>query len=193
MAEKAETKKLLARARGGDMDAFAALFEGFRPLLHRLAYRLVGPNDCEDVVMDTYLKVWKALPGFRGRSSLKNWLCRVLRNCALDHLRQRQRRDARHVITHDTDDGPAPVLEAMPDETSPGPDRQAELSDLGTILSRAVAQLSIDHRTALLLREVDGFSYKEVAAATGVAVGTVMSRLFNAKRRLRQLLKESEL
>ena len=185
-------QELLAQARNGDADAFAELFEQFRPLLHRLAFRMVGANDCEDVVMDTYLKVWRALPSFKGRASLKNWLCRVLRNAALDAIRSRSRRQSREVSVHDyrDDEETLGLDERLPDPGGIAPDEQAHADDLGQLIQQAVDELPEHHRIPLLLREVDGLSYKEIAAATGVSKGTVMSRLFYAKRTLRKMLKD---
>jgi len=84
----------LERARKGDVEAFAEVFEALRPLVFSVANRLVGPNDAEDVVMETYLKAWQGLPRFRGKSSLKTWLYRISRNCSLDFIRSRQRAPA---------------------------------------------------------------------------------------------------
>lgn len=184
--------QLLDRARHGDVDAFAAVFEQFRPLLHRIACRLVGIDDGEDVVMDTYLKAWKAIPRFRGDAALRTWLCTATRNCALDHLRRRRREDERLVRDEAGDDDDRPLLDRVADPRAEGADRRVQRLELGTQLAEALAQLSAEHRTALLLREVDGLSYKEVAAATGVGIGTVMSRLFYAKHRLRKLLGQKE-
>jgi RNA polymerase sigma-70 factor (ECF subfamily) len=183
---------LLDRARQGDVEAFAAVFEQFRPLLHRIACRLVGVDDGEDVVMDTYLKAWKAIPRFRGDAALRSWLCTATRNCALDYLRRRRRDDER--LVHDAPDGDdeTPLLERLADPQAEGSDRRAERVDVGGELAAALRELSADHRTTLLLREVDGLSYKEVAAATGVNIGTVMSRLFYAKHKLRNLLRQKE-
>lgn len=185
-----DSKALQAAARHGDVDAFAQLFEEHRPTLHRVAYRLVGADDCDDVVMETYLKAWQALPRFRGGSSLRTWLCRIAHNCGLDLLRRERRRHAGQV----TDNNPEsePLLNRIPDERSPAPDREAALHDLGELLRRTMQELSPAHRTVLQLREVDGLSYLEIAATTGVSLGTVMSRLFHARRSLRRKLEASE-
>ncbi len=180
---------LVAKARRGDLEAFAECFEAFRPLLHRLAYRLVGGNDCDDVVMETYLKAWRSLPGFRGEAGLKTWVCRILRSCALDQLRRRQRQEGRQVSfeTTEVEDG-EPLKDRLADLRTPAPDRQAGLGELERHLAAALEQLSEPHRLTLLLREVDGLSYHEVAVATGANLGTVMSRLFYAKRLMRRHL-----
>ncbi|MBN2451117.1 MAG: sigma-70 family RNA polymerase sigma factor [Lentisphaeria bacterium] len=187
------TEQLLEQARNGDRTAFAAVFEQYRPLLCRIAYRLVGADDFEDVVMDTYLKVWKAIPRFQGRSAVRTWLCRVTHNCALDHLRRRRRQAARtlHDAGSETEEGS--LWDRIADDGQAAPDRQAGLRDLGELLRRALDELTPEHRQCLLLREVDGLSYRDTAAAAGISIGTVMSRLFYAKRRLRQILRRLEI
>ncbi|MCX7590936.1 MAG: sigma-70 family RNA polymerase sigma factor [Kiritimatiellae bacterium] len=172
----------LRAAQRGDMDAFAELFEELRPVVHAVATRLVGPDEAGDVVMDAFLKAWHSLPDFRRGSSLKTWLFRIVSNCALDHLRGRARR-REQPLDHEAGDD-ATVAEP-PAETVDGPDSLTERSDMVGIVKRAMRELSDEHRTALELRYVDGLSYAEIAAVTGVSIGTVMSRLFNAKRRLR--------
>jgi len=185
-----EIRDFLARARQGDVDAFAAVFEQYRSLLHGIAYRFVGPVDCDDVVMDTYLKVWRSIPQFKGQASIKTWLCKAVRNCALDHLRRRSRREAHHA--EPLDDGQGPVVERIPDPAATAPDEAAARGELGRLLDEALAKLSDNHRTTFLLREVDGLSYGEIAAATDVSIGTVMSRLFHARRNLRATLAGAE-
>jgi len=180
----------LEAARQGDVEAFAQVFEAVRPMVHSVAYRMVGPNDCDDVVMDTYLKAWRGLAKFRGGSSISTWLCRITRNCALDALRARSRRMERYVSAEAPD--MTPVVENLPDDSGPSPDASAATSDLGRQLNNALAQLNEEHRQAVLLREVDGLSYRELAATQGVQVGTIMSRLFYARRRLRKILEESD-
>lgn len=183
----------LDRARSGDMDAFAEVFEHYRPLLLRIAYRYVGSTDADDVVMDTFLKVWRALPGFKGASSLKTWLCRIVRNCALDHLRRQRRTDGRASSLDRLDEDGRPVEERVADARAVSPDQGALRAELVRMLEDAIAGLPDHHRITIELRELDGCSYREVAAATGVSIGTVMSRLHHARRRLRSILGDIEL
>lgn len=185
-----ELNDLIKRARNGDCDAFAEVFERYRPLLYSLSCRMVGYSDADDVVMDTYLKAWRSLPGFQGRCALKTWLIKVFRNCATDLLRKRNRERARISSESASNDDRGPLHERIADDDRRSPDREAELDDLGEHLRLALAELSDDHRTAILLREADGLSYGEIANATGVGIGTVMSRLFYAKRRLRRILSD---
>ena len=174
-------KQLLEAAQHGDMEAFAELFESFRPTVHAVATRLVGPAEAGDVVMEAYLKAWQGLPGFRRASSLKTWLFRIVYNCALDVLRARARRKEEPLPCQREEEGGRHEENAG---TAEAPDALVERSDMVEVVKRAMRELSAEHRTTLELRYVEGLSYAEIAAATGVSIGTVMSRLFNGKRRL---------
>jgi RNA polymerase sigma-70 factor (ECF subfamily) len=181
-------EQLLNRARAGDREAFAALFEKYRPLLHRVAVRLVGPDHAGDAVMESCIKAWQALPVFRGEAALSRWFCQTVRNTALDEIRRRNRRGFEALPADD--ETHAEMIEGIEDKHTPSPEENVRRRELGECIERAMAKLSEEHRTAILLREVDGLDYREIAAATGVSMGTVMSRLFNARLRLRKLLKE---
>jgi len=166
------------------MDAFLALFEESRETIHAVAWRLVGPDEAEDVVMETYLRAWKSIPGFNGRSSVKTWFCRIAHNCAVDWLRKR-----RHVVQPlDSEDeasgeGGRETGQFI-DTRQKDASRIMEGSELQSTIDTALATVSDEHREVLLLRFSDGLSYAEIAAATGVSIGTVMSRLFNGRRKL---------
>jgi RNA polymerase sigma-70 factor (ECF subfamily) len=180
------TAERLERARHGDIDAFMELFEGARPMVFSVVYRIVGPNDAEDVLMDTTLKAWKALPGFTGRSGLRTWLCRIAHNCAVDHLRRCPR-----WVGQGTDEargGADPAV--LPDPAQRHPAAALAGAELDEHIRGALESLSPEHQSTLLLRFVDGLGYAEIAAATGVSIGTVMSRLFNGRRKMMRLLKE---
>ncbi len=175
--------RLIDKARKGDVAAFAEVFEGMRQMVFAVACRVVGPDDAEDVTMEAYLKAWQALPRFKGRSSLKTWLYRVTYNCSLDTLRARGRRKETSLVQGE-DDRTADIA----DTSQPVPDEAVVRSETVKEIQLAMDRLSDDHRTALLLRYSNDLSYSDIAAATGVSIGTVMSRLFHAKRRLRRIL-----
>ncbi len=176
------------QAKRGDMEAFTRLFEPLRPRVFAVACRLVGPTDAEDVVMDTYLRAWKALPAFRGGSTLKTWLMRIARNRALDMIRARHE-GARESLS--AEDAPADVRN-LSDPTQPLPGEDLAGREMAGVLDAALGRLDPVHRTTVLLRYADDLSYAEIAAATGVHIGTVMSRLFNGKRKLRALVEGLE-
>lgn len=183
--ESKEMDTRLEEARRGDMAAFAELFEPLRPMVFAIARRLAGDVDAEDVVMDTYLKAWRALPRFNGRASLKTWLYRIARNAAIDHLRIRQRHAG--VVLPGDGEEPGDVGD-LPDPA--GRTAAEEVVTRETIdgVSAALDTLSPDMRATLLLRFADGMSYADIAVATGVSIGTVMSRIFNGRRRLMKQL-----
>ena len=175
------------RARQGDVNAFAEVFEAARPVVFAVVCRVVGPSEAEDVVMDTYLKAWKAMPGFDARSSPRTWLCRIAHNCAVDFLRKRRPLPA----SGEAGDGAAD--REVEERADPGQRTPPEiLASLETdaLIQDALNRVSPEHRTTLLLRFSDGLSYSEIAKATGVSIGTVMSRIFNGRRKLMRLIKE---
>lgn len=179
--------ELLARAKKGDMEAFAGLFEPLRAKSLGIASRIVGPDEAPDVVMDAFLKAWKAIPGFNGRSSLATWLYRIVWNCAADHRRANQRRRENRLA--EDEDG---VEQDISDTAADTPLDNASRRDLARQLEASLDQLSDELRVTLMLRFADGLSYREIAAATGVRMGTVMSRLFHGRRRLKGLMAKIE-
>lgn len=185
MGEKPEA--LVRRACDGDVEAFAGIFESFRPMVFKVAYRLVGAGDAEDVVMDTYLKAWQAVSRFGGRASLKTWLYRIAYNCSVDCLRARERQTRRFVQPSGLES--EPPLDVTDRRQVAADVMLGDAETAGTV-RQALEQLTFDHRAALLMRYADDMSYTDIAAATGVSIGTVMSRLFYGKRKLKETLRE---
>lgn len=133
---------LLKLARQGDMDAFAELFEPLRAKIYAVACRLVGASEADDVVMETFLKAWQALPRFGGRSTLSTWLCRIARNQALDLLRKRQTRDRRE--THGKDAERA--ISMYPDAGQATADEEITQRERVQAVKRVVARISEPHK-----------------------------------------------
>lgn len=169
------------------MDAFAGLFEPLRGKSLSIAARIVGPDEAPDVVMDAFLKAWKALAGFSGRSSLSTWLYRIVWNCAADHRRAAQRRRENR-LPEDEDGRELDI----PDTAADSPLENTARRDLSRQLQKSMELLSDELRTTLQLRFAEGMSYREIAAITDVRIGTVMSRLFHGRRRLKELMDEIE-
>ena len=182
-----EPENLLKKAKNGDMEAFAGLFEPLRPKSLSIAARIVGPDEAPDVVMDAFLKAWKALPGFSERSSLATWLYRIVWNCAADHRRATQRRRENRL----PEDEEGQTLD-IHDSAADSPLEKTARRDLTEQLEASMSQLSEELRITLMLRFADSLSYREIAAATGVRIGTVMSRLFHGRRRLKELMNRIE-
>lgn len=179
-----EVRRLVRLARGGDTKAFALLFEEHRKVVYAVAYRLVGANDADDVVMETYLKAWRAFPRFNERAAVRTWLYRITHNCALDVLRSRRRRQERVLPDHPVD---GQTVRDFADDNQAAPNERIMREERARQVRRALDQLNEPYRSVLLLRYADELSYAEIAAATGVSIGTVMSRLFYGKRKLKAI------
>ena len=172
---------LVAAFQAGDERAFVAIVDRYKHRLARLALSVVrNQEDALDVVQDAFIKSYRALKKFRGTSALYTWLYRVVMNHAIDYVRRRPR----VVIESENDQ-----LYELPDNVSAlRPDREALNAELRSKIFAAVDSLPEKHRQVVILREVEGMSYKEIAEVTGCTEGTVMSRLFYARERLRKKL-----
>ena len=172
---------LIARAKKGDREALNQLLASARPRMLAVALRVVrNPDDAEDVVQESLLKVCRYLTRFEGRSAFGTWLHRIVVNTALDRLR---RPEARRDSTLDSDDGDRrtePVL-TVEEQT---PESLYDQAEAGAAVQSAMARLSPVHREVIALREMDGESYQDIASIARCPVGTVMSRLHHARRRL---------
>jgi RNA polymerase sigma-70 factor (ECF subfamily) len=178
----------VSRARDGDHEAFRVLVERYQGRAYRLASRLLGdPDLARDAVQEGFLKAYSSLARFEGRSGFFTWLYRLVFNLCIDM--KRRDRTQRHVAW---DDDVAREVSAGADAPeSPQPGTELDRGELRDALARAIGQLPEDARRTLLLREVDGLAYAEIARALGIPKGTVMSRLHHARRRVRALLVEA--
>jgi RNA polymerase sigma-70 factor (ECF subfamily) len=169
---------LVARAQAGDVAAFERLSSAYADRLFMLLLRLLGDRgEAEDVAQEVMLRAWQGIRNFRGRSSYFTWLYRIAVNEANRALEKRGRRPPGVAIGADE-------LQ-LPDSPARGPARQAEVSELRMTLGRALAELPPDLRTAIVLRDVEGFSTQEAAQIAGVGQAAFKSRLHQARLRVR--------
>jgi RNA polymerase sigma-70 factor (ECF subfamily) len=176
-------RDLALRHRYGDATAFEEVYRRFSEMVFALALRMSGDREvAADLTQETFLRVYRHLGRFRGRSSLKTWIYRVTVNCCHSRLRRRSRRKV---------ETPLEYLEEVADERS-GPEELALGHDLGRRLATAVGELPVIFREAVLLRDAQGLSYEEISQVLGVRIGTVRSRIARGRERLRRLLEESE-
>lgn len=171
---------MLARAQGGDGEAFAALVRHYDAGLRALAFHLLGDRELmDDALQETYLKAFRALPGFRGESALGTWLYRITYNVCLDELRRRGHRER-----------------LLPLPTGEAAEARATLPDAGERVARATAlraalmELPGDERATVWLVDGEGYDYRAAAEVLGVPEGTVASRLSRARASLREALGE---
>lgn len=175
MDERTSTvDRLVARARGGDGAAFAALVRTFDPMLRGLVYNLLGDRELmDDVLQETYLRAFRALPGFEGRAQIGTWLYRIAYTASLDELRRRKR--GRWL----------PLVDARLDEAAAPTEDLDERLSVTNELRAALARLSPEERAAVWLVDAEGLDYRQAAAVLDVPEGTVASRLSRARATLR--------
>ena len=181
----------VARARSGDHEAFRVLVERYQGRAFGLALRILGDADsARDAVQDGFLKAYRSLDKFEGRSGFYTWLYRLMFNLCIDM--KRRDKSSRHVEWDD--DVARDITRGVPGATPQRlgqPGNELERGELREALAKAIETLPDDAKRTLLLREVDGLSYAEIAESLGIPKGTVMSRLHHARRRVRALLEEA--
>ena len=164
----------VARARAGDTAAFAALVRRHQDRVFSFILRMLDARDeAMELTQDVFVKAWQALPGWRPEARFSTWLLQIARNAALDQLRRR-----RLVQFAPLDDG----MDVA--DTAPGPEACYASRQRQALLDHALQQIAAEHREILLLREVEGLAYGELASVLGIAEGTVKSRLARARRAL---------
>ena len=177
--------EVVQKARAGDHQAFRVLVERYQGRAYGLALRVLRDEEAaRDAVQDAFLKAYGSLDRFEGRSSFYTWLYRIVMNLCLD--RKRRDRSDREV---EWNDEVATGLEQEGALAGEAPDVAAERRELRELITEAIATLPEDARRTIQLREIDGLSYQEIAAALGIPKGTVMSRLHYARRRLQEALR----
>jgi RNA polymerase sigma-70 factor (ECF subfamily) len=185
-----DEKALIAAARRGDTRSFNQLVSQYQDMVYNVAFRILGDGDAAaDASQDTFLSAYRAIAKFKG-GSFKSWLLRIATNACYDQLRLLQRR-------------PTSSLEAIYTDTDTSshfvngretPEEHALRQELSQIIQQGIQTLPPDQRTTLVLSDVQGMSYAEIAEVTGASIGTVKSRLSRGRARLRDcLLEQGEL
>lgn len=178
-------KELVRAAAGGDEAAFAELVRMYENKAYHLALRMCGNGeDASDVAQDAFLAAWKGLPSFRGEAGFSTWLYRLVSNAAIDHLRRTKHQ--RFSVSLDDEE-----LKLDAPDTAPGPQESAEGVELQCAVRDGLNALGDDHRTVLVMREVQCLSYEEIAHALDIDLGTVKSRISRARTALRKILIKS--
>jgi RNA polymerase sigma-70 factor (ECF subfamily) len=191
--EEPSDHEAIERARGGDHEAFKVLVVRYQGRALRLAQRVLKDDEkARDAVQEAFLKVYRSLDRFEGRSSFYTWLYRLVLNLCLD-MRRRDRSDRevewteeRAHLADPADAGQGAFLEAG----DGGPAGALERAEIRERVAAAIEQLPDMQRETLILREVEGLSYQEIAEALGISKGTVMSRLHYARKKLQARLRD---
>jgi RNA polymerase sigma-70 factor (ECF subfamily) len=183
--------ELVKQSQRGDTDAFDQLVTRYRTRIFGMIYNMVhNEQDAWDLAQDSFVKAWKSIRRFRGRSSFYTWLYRIVTNVTIDWLRKKQVKgsgtefdDAIALKSVEPASRTMPKADALPSE-------KMEQSEIRARIDAAIAQLSSEHRAVILMKETEGMQYNEIAEAVGCSIGTVMSRLFYARKKLQNLLRD---
>ncbi|HTM43334.1 MAG TPA: sigma-70 family RNA polymerase sigma factor [Polyangiaceae bacterium] len=185
--EAQRDRELIRRAQRGDHAAFNALIRHYEKRALALAFTVLhDENDAQEVVQEAFLRVYRGLAGFNGEAAFFTWLYCIVKNLAIDLLRKPSHHKTERLAPHEFER----ALEAA-GYGSFGPRDPFEQvcdNELGNLLSRCLAELPAYHRGVIVMRELHGYSYEEMAEAMGVSKGTIMSRLFHARRKLQLVL-----
>jgi RNA polymerase sigma-70 factor (ECF subfamily) len=182
---------LVKRCQAGETEAFDELVTRYRTRIFAMIYNMVhNEQDAWDLAQDSFVKAWKSIKRFRGRSSFYTWIYRIVMNVTIDWLRKKQVKGA----GVEFDDAIQlrevnPASKTLP-KADPLPYERMERTEVRARIDNAIAQLSPEHRAVILMKETEGMQYHEIAETLGCSIGTVMSRLFYARKKLQNLLKD---
>lgn len=187
-----EDRLLVERLQAGERYAFEELVNKYHGSVFSLALRLTNDReDARDITQDTFLKVYNNIARFRGDAELRTWIYRITVNQAANNQRWWRRRRRSSTISIDADDNDSsPISQQLP---CPGqtPEQQALAAEQRRIIMAALGKVKFDFRVAVILRDIEGLSYEEIAETLEVSVGTIKSRIARGREELRQQLKSS--
>ncbi len=186
---------LIARLKAGEMAAFDELVAEFQSIVSALSLRILGDTeDARDATQETFLKVYRHFAHFRGEASLKTWICRIAINQARSTERWWRRRHRRETISLDVQLRSNGKVDASLSDRllspSATPEAEALLRERSEMIERALTRLKKDFRIAVILRDIEGLSYDEIAYVTEVSIGTVKSRIARGREMLREIVHE---
>jgi RNA polymerase sigma-70 factor, ECF subfamily len=183
-----DDRALVAKAQAGDRGAFRTLFERYHRRAYALAFGVVrNQDDALDVVQDAFIKAHRHLDKFEGQASFYTWLYRIVMNLAIDHLRKHKRQRPVDFTDAALDESVSEDA-LLPKIIGGNPGRALMDKEIRSRISDALGGLSDNHRAVLVMRELEGLSYEEMAAAMGCSKGTIMSRLFHARKNMQKRL-----
>ena len=174
-------------AQAGDREAFGCLVERHKDIVYAVAYRFAkDPDLALDLSQNAFIRAYRGIKSFRGKSSFSTWLYRITMNTCIDYTRKKARSVDSLAVPEEVAEyaGSEPIVASLPRE--PGAD--ALSSELGEQIQKAIDLLPEYHKSVFVLYEIEGLSYKEIADVVGCSIGTVMSRLHYARKKLRSML-----
>lgn len=174
-------------ARQGDKQAFGKLVNQYYEMVYVVCYGVLHLREAaRDTTQDVFLKAFQEIAHFKGDSKFKTWLYRVAMNAAIDAVRRRKPQVSLDGTDVSDDEDEAPVII---EDASPGPQEEAAKGEIKTLMKKALEELSPEHKAVLVLREWEGLSYEEIAETLQIELGTVMSRIFYARKKMGEVLR----
>jgi RNA polymerase sigma-70 factor (ECF subfamily) len=181
---------LVKRCQAGDMRSFDVLVSRYRGRIYAMTYHMIqNETEAWDLAQEAFIKAWRALPSFKMDSAFYTWLYRITHNVVYDWLRKKKIQGDHEFDDSRMEHRVAAGAEAVPHADLP-PDMALKNAELGKHIQQAISKLSPAHRQVILLREVEGMAYEDIATTIPCTLGTVMSRLFYARKKLQELLKD---
>lgn len=188
-----DEKYLLEKSKNGDVEAFEYLVNKYQKKVFNIALRMMGNyDDAGELAQEAFIKIFKSIKSFKEESTLSTWIYRIATNVCLDEMRKRKKR---WILSLDeeiqAEDG---EIQRQVEDHAPTPDIIAEINDTKSVINKAIEKLPEDYRTVIVLRDLQGFSYEEIAKIIDKPDGTVKSRINRARKELKEiLLKNGEL
>lgn len=178
-----EETEMISRCQQGDQGALKEIFDKYHKRVYRIAYGVVGQREeALDIVQEVFIKLFRSIKNFKGRSHFYTYLYRMVMNTAIDHARKAGKQ---FISSLDEEGSFEPS-----DNVEKGPERVLLQKELEERVKLAMDKLPAEQKAALIFRDVEGLSYQEMAEAMGCSIGTVMSRLHYGRKRIQELLKD---
>jgi RNA polymerase sigma-70 factor (ECF subfamily) len=183
-------KFLLEKARKGDVDAFEMLIREHERKAFNIAYRfLKNADDAEDITQEAFLRAFRSIKKFKGQSSFSTWLYRIINNTCIDFVRAKQNKITDSIDKTIQYDNEELELQIPGDQNDPVD--MAETAEISQLMQSMLALLPDDQKMAIILRDIQGFSYQEISEITGVGMGTVKSRINRGRMALKELIQKN--
>jgi len=182
---------LVERAKAGDRPAFGQLVEVYQDKIYGYVSRMLGdPDEAEDVAQETFVRAYRSLPHFRGAASFHTWLYRIASNLAIDVARRNRRQSTGDFSLDEPLESEEGDYEREIADESGSPEQLTQRREMQELVRQAVAELPEKLRAVVVLYELQGESYEDIAEILGCPLGTVKSRLFNARSQLKDMLEQ---
>lgn len=180
--------QLIKKAKAGDVHAFEALIQEHQSIVYNVAYKMF-PNheDASDIAQEALIKAYRYIGKFEGKSKFSTWIYKITYNVCIDELRKRKKLETQSLDETFTDSDDAKYT---PVDTSPTPEQSLESKEKAEVIYKAIDSLAPDYRAAIILRDINGLSYEEIATVQSCSIGTVKSRINRGRKQLQEIISQ---